>query len=413
MASRKLFVGSLPNDITDASLLAEFGKYGQVEDIFIKPGCELGRQWAFVTMADPIQAQFAKDSTDRILHWPGCEKPCDVMVAKNQGMFGQDSVHGGPVGQPAPVFAQASPSAPKKIFVGSLPLTITDAELRAEFSRYGAVVDVHVNNKPCEPGRNWAFVTFATPEQAQMAKVSADRVIVFPGSDKACEVTMAKHQGAFGQDALGPTGGVQQVAPQGYVQQQVVVAGGPTKIFVGSLPQQVSQEILWAEFSKFGEVVDVHVNYKPCDVGKNWAFITFAMPEQATYAKDCTDKTLVIPGGDRPCEVMLARNQGLTGKEKGLVAATQGFAPAPGFAPALAHVAAPVGVQPPPPAAPPPASLTPWRMYKTAAGLPYYHNHTTGETQWECPPDLQVPGQGAYGAPVAVAQPQVVRYAPY
>lgn len=61
MASRKLFVGSLPNDITDASLLAEFGKYGQVEDIFIKPGCELGRQWAFVTMADPIQAQFAKD----------------------------------------------------------------------------------------------------------------------------------------------------------------------------------------------------------------------------------------------------------------------------------------------------------------------------------------------------------------
>lgn len=28
-------------------------------------------------------------------------------------------------------------------------------------------------------------------------------------------------------------------------------------------------------------------------------------------------------------------------------------------------------------------------MYKTVAGLPYYHNHVTNVTQWECPPELQ------------------------
>jgi len=48
---------------------------------------------------------------------------------------------------------------------------------------------------------------------------------------------------------------------------------------------------------------------------------------------------------------------------------------------------------PPPPTAPPPRHLTPWRAYKTAAGLPYYHNSTTGVTQWECPADLQAAAQ--------------------
>merc|ERR1719401_496639 len=41
-------------------------------------------------MSDPATAQLAKDATDRILQFPGTDRPCDVMVAKNQGMFGQN-----------------------------------------------------------------------------------------------------------------------------------------------------------------------------------------------------------------------------------------------------------------------------------------------------------------------------------
>merc|ERR1719277_1932000 len=44
---------------------------------------------------------------------------------------------------------------------------------------------------------------------------------------------------------------------------------------------------------------------------------------------------------------------------------------------------------PPPPSGSPPAHLTPWREYKTATGIPYYHNTETGETTWETPLDLQ------------------------
>merc|ERR1719343_1954873 len=85
----KIFVGSLPDSITDMALRAEFSKYGQVTDCFLKQGCETGRQWAFVTFATPEQAQFAKDATDRILTFPGGMKACEVMLAKNQGKCGQ------------------------------------------------------------------------------------------------------------------------------------------------------------------------------------------------------------------------------------------------------------------------------------------------------------------------------------
>merc|ERR1712014_521561 len=98
------------------------------------------------------------------------EKACEVTLAKHQGMFGKDSLDANPHAAPAVVAHVSSgyvdpsqPTAyqPKKIFVGSLPDYSTDQMLRAEFSKYGQVTDIHINTKACEPGRNWAFITFA------------------------------------------------------------------------------------------------------------------------------------------------------------------------------------------------------------------------------------------------------------
>lgn len=407
MAGRKLFVGSLPADITDSLLRSEFSRFGQIEDVFIKPGCAPTKQWAFVTFAAPEQAQQAKDATDRVLHFQGSERPCDVMVAKNQGMFGQEPAYAPPASTPAyapsyaPGYGHAPQEAPKKVFVGSLPEGISETELRAEFSRYGQIADLFVNNKPVESGRQWAFITFQTSDQAQNAKVSADRMLVFSGSERPCEVTLARHQGMYGKDSQHSSAQPQKE--------------GPKKIFVGSLPQGISDASLQAEFSRYGQVVDVHINNKPCEPGRNWAFVSFASSDQAVNAKDATDRILMFPGAEKACEVMLAKNQGKFGQEPfgggggshGAPAGGQGvYVPPPGgYSP---H-------QPPPPPTPPPPSLTPWRMYKTASGLPYYHNHKTGVTQWECPPDLQLPGQGnPYAGPQVVAPTQGrARYTPY
>lgn len=407
--SRKVFVGSLPNGISDITLRATFQQYGQIEDVFVKQGCEPGRQWAFVTFATPEQAQFAKESCDRILTFPGMDRPCDVMVAKNQGMFGQQSLES----------LSSQPQAgdgPKKIFVGSLPDGIQDSQLRTEFSRYGQVVDTFVK-QGCEPGRQWAFVTFSTHQEAQLAKVSTDRILVMPGSSRACEVTLARNQGQFGQDPVAPLSS-SAVAP---------VNTGPRKIFVGSLPDNISETVLRSEFERYGQVVDVFLK-TGCEPGRQWAFVTYASPEQASLAKESTDRILVLPGADRTCEVMLARNQGLNGTEPLVRGAGAGLGAIPG--------------QPPPPTTPAPMHLmSPWRCYQTEAGLPYYHNHLTGVTQWERPPEFQaaaaammaaaVPGgipaampgvmptaypptmaQAAYAPAMTAAMPQI-RYAPY
>jgi len=445
MAGKKLFVGSLPHGIQDSLLRQEFGKYGQIEDIYVKQGCEATRQWAFVTYSRPDEAQRAKEATDRLLQFPGSDRPCDVMVAKNQGMFGQDPLGSGYAGASQSTnwndasYGNASYMAPtsygqsqyemhyagssscrhdssanaKKIFVGSLPDNILEGDLKVEFGKYGQIVEIYVNTKPVEAGRQWAFITFATADQAQSAKVSADRQLVFPGSEMACEVTIAKHQGMFGKEAIAPEQGSQTMQYQqafqypGPTEYSSAASQGPHKIFVGSLPQSITEGALTAEFSKYGQIVDVYINQKECELGRNWAFITFASAEQATYAKDTTDRVLTMPGADKACEVMLAKNQGKFGQDSLERGPTHGFSAGYGVSDYN------MGMQPPPPVTPPPQHLTPWRMYKTAAGLPYYHNHSTGVTTWECPPEFQVPGQpNPYLTPQVVGPPQS-RYSPY
>jgi len=497
MSARKIFVGSLPPNITDGQLRAEFEKHGHIEDVFVKPGCEVGRQWAFLTFATAEEAQRAKNACDRVLTFPGAERACDVMLAKNQGMGGQPAAPTpqSPAGSSAATYVgqQDLGTEPRKIFVGSLPNDIQDAQLHTEFSKYGTVEDVYIK-QGCEPGRQWAFVTLATGAQAQAAKAASDGVLTFPGSTRACEVTLARHQGMFGQEPLTsppaqPQGAATAAADAAqahaaaiqaaYAGQAYYAAGGytaaagavyagqyaaaaqaaayaaapvaavaaagpadsvaPKKIFVGSLPDNISDSVLRGEFQKFGQIVDVFLK-TGCEPGRQWAFVTYATHEQAQNAKATCDRKLILPGADRPCEVMFSRNQGKNGELPmsnttvatgvnsfpfyGANPPAQGDAAAGGLSAAAAYApymypgahgvpCGALGVQPPPPAAPPPAHLTSWRMYYTAAGLPYYHNATTGVTQWECPPDFQVPGQGLLAAiPAAAPGPMPVMAAP-
>merc|ERR1712048_10951 len=113
-----------------------------------------------------------------------------------------------------------------------------------------------------------------------------------------------------------------------------------------------------------------------CESGKQWAFVTFAQHSQARQCKEQSDRQLVLPGAPGPVEVMFARNQGKNGQDP--IQSTQG------------QVVPPRGQVVPPlfPGQPPPPNHAPnhgWTTYFTQAGLPYYHNHMTGVTQWECP----------------------------
>lgn len=405
---KKIFVGSLPDGIQDATLRAAFEQFGQVEEIFIKQGCESGRQWAFVTFASQEQAVSAKESCDRVLQLPGSAKPCEVMYAKNQGMMGSNG--GGMMGgMGQPMGAPAGQDGPRKIFVGGLPDGVMEHQIQAEFGKFGVITETYIK-QGCESGRQWAFITFASAQEASLAKQSTDRIFVFPGSEKTCEVTFARNQGMFGQGNLngGGVGGGPAPSP--------AVAAGPRKIFVGGLPDGVAPETLRESFGPYGTVVEVFV--KPnAEPGRQWAFVTFATPQQAQLAKDSTDRVLVIPGGEAACQVMLARNQGQFGQDP-VQQGGKGGGPVQGtdlnaLAAALVGAAGLggggggfgggfPGGQPPPPNSPPPAHLQ-WQTYHTKEGQPYYYNILTRQTQWEMPPEMQV----------AQAMGAAARYSPY
>jgi len=384
---KKIFVGSLPDGMQAEPIRAEFSKYGSVEDVFVKPGCEPGRQWSFVSFATSDQAASAAELTNGVLMFPGSLRPCEVTLARNQGMFGQGSL-------PQP--GSSGPPGPKKCFVGTLPDSITADMLRSEFGKWGQVSDIYLKEN-CDPGRKWGFITFASPEQAIAAKQGADRVLMFPGADKPCEVTIAKHQGMFGQDG----GEDQGYSGGGSYGGYAAPASAPCKVFVGSLPDGCEENLLRAELSKYGHITDVFL--KPnCEPSRQWAFVTFASGDQAQRAKDACDRQLVLPNnGDRVCEVMLAKNQGKFGEAPLDAYKGGGKGDWPGGGGGYGGKGGGGGKgynQPPPPSSPPPPHLTPWRMYKTASGLPYYHNENSGETVWDPPADFQPAGSKGGGS---------------
>jgi RNA recognition motif-containing protein len=58
-----------------------------------------------------------------------------------------------------------------KLYVGNLSFETTEAALREAFSQFGNVTDVYVaNDRETGRPRGFAFVTFATAEEAQAAE---------------------------------------------------------------------------------------------------------------------------------------------------------------------------------------------------------------------------------------------------
>ncbi|CAK0808414.1 unnamed protein product [Prorocentrum cordatum] len=205
MSGRKIFVGSLPDGVSEATLRSTFQSYGQIEDgtdTYIKQGCEPGRQWAFITFATAEQAMSAKEQCDRALTFPGMDRPCDVMVARTES---------GDVWPAlrrrwrrwilAPATGRACGGRGPQEDLRGVAAGRHDGGAAAD-----RVLQVwrdhrHVpqGGPGCEPGRQWAFVTFSSGHEAQLAKVSTDRLLFMPGAARPCEVTLARNQGMYGQ----------------------------------------------------------------------------------------------------------------------------------------------------------------------------------------------------------------------
>ena len=103
-----------------------------------------------------------------------------------------------------------------KLFVGGIPVSMSDEDLREYFSEYGQVTECHVlPQKTSNPliQTKAAFVRFARKADGLRAIETLDKKVSFPGVERSMDVRIAE-----GKEAK--TAGDDRMAPRQYQQQQ-------------------------------------------------------------------------------------------------------------------------------------------------------------------------------------------------
>lgn len=109
---------------------------------------------------------------------------------------------------------------PKKLFVGNLPYSTTDAELSEAFAQFGEVVEVRViSDRYTGRSKGIAFIEFATQEAAEAAIGAMDKSTM---GDRQISVSVARpprpreDRGGYQQRGGGGRGGYNNDRRGGY-----------------------------------------------------------------------------------------------------------------------------------------------------------------------------------------------------
>lgn len=144
----KLFVGGISWQSTEESFASYFSKYGEIIDSVIMMDKHTGRPrgFGFVTFADPAVA-------DKVLEEEHIIDGRTVEVKRTVPK--EDSQVKGV-------------SKTRKIFIGGIPPSFTEDELKVHFSHYGSIVDHQIMlDSKTGRSRGFGFVTFESEESVE------------------------------------------------------------------------------------------------------------------------------------------------------------------------------------------------------------------------------------------------------
>uniref|UniRef100_A0A131YKX9 Splicing factor, proline-and glutamine-rich n=2 Tax=Rhipicephalus TaxID=426455 RepID=A0A131YKX9_RHIAP len=159
-----------------------------------------------------------------------------------------------------------------RIYIGNLPHTVTEDDVRELVEPYGAVRDVFVNSQ-----KGFAFVKMDSPQSAEAVVTNLDMNL---RRGRRLRVTPASNAKGKLAKALGQGGGA--------VRPRDEKPGGRCRLFVGNLPASTGEEELRRLFSEHGEVQETFLNSE-----KGFGFVKMASYEAAEAAKAALDDALV------------------------------------------------------------------------------------------------------------------------
>ncbi|KAJ8664790.1 hypothetical protein QAD02_006452 [Eretmocerus hayati] len=170
---RKLFVGGLTRNTTEAELKEYFGKFGEIESVSIKmdPYTGVSRGFAFMVFQNP--------------------KAIDKLLAAGDHYINKRKV------DPKRVSKKAQHG---KIFVGGLTPEITEEDIRSYFGQHGTIVEVQAPfDKTKNQRKSYCFITFDSKDVVYKLLKSPKQIIKGKEVDvKKVKVNQEQRQGFWG-----------------------------------------------------------------------------------------------------------------------------------------------------------------------------------------------------------------------
>ncbi|KAL3130792.1 hypothetical protein ABBQ38_000131 [Trebouxia sp. C0009 RCD-2024] len=147
---------------------------------------------------------------------------------------------------------------------------LTEQQLRDFFNQYGTVTDVYLPKHKSGRNKGFGFTTFDSEEGLRSA-LSAQEYII--GGD-VVKINRAGPRPEF-EASLNEAEPAAAGASGDVINRQPQLFGKGPRLYVGGVPEELSEERLKAHFSRWGNVVDLYFPGKKGQSRVNYCFVTF------------------------------------------------------------------------------------------------------------------------------------------
>eukprot|EP00668_Euglena_longa_P035697 GGOE01045866.1.p1 GENE.GGOE01045866.1~~GGOE01045866.1.p1 ORF type:complete len:659 (-),score=104.42 GGOE01045866.1:1160-3136(-) len=185
---------------------------------------------------------------------------------------------------------RGQPPQNTKLFVGQIPTSMTEEHLKPIFDVFGTVVNIQIiRDRNTGAHKASAFVSYNTVSEAQIAIDNLHNLHVIPPMTNPLQVKFAHVTEPGAQQTASPPG---------------------IKLFVGSLPREMTKEEVKEIFFEFGVVEDLHIfTEKDTGLSKGAAFVYMSTQEEADAAILALHGKRTLPPMTRPLQVSYAEGE--------------------------------------------------------------------------------------------------------
>ncbi|XP_040184196.1 CUGBP Elav-like family member 1 isoform X10 [Rana temporaria] len=173
-----------------------------------------------------------------------------------------------------------------KMFVGQIPRSWSEKELRELFEQYGAVYEINIlkdrsQNPPQSKG--CCFITFYTRKAALEAQNALHNMKILPGMHHPIQMKPADSE------------------KNNAVEDR--------KLFIGMVSKKVNENDIRVLFSQFGQIEECRILRGPDGLSRGCAFITFSSRSMAQTAIKAMHQAQTMEGCSSPIVVKFADTQ--------------------------------------------------------------------------------------------------------